>query len=177
MFLNLLASRRSIRKFTGQTVEPDKKEALVEAALRSFSSRGFNPWRFIVVDDRALITALSAAKQHGSSFLQNAPLCIVVCGDPSASDVWVEDTSIASALIHLAAHDLGLGSCWIQIRKREHSASKNADTYVKEVLQIPDNISVESIIAIGYPDEKKEGHSSASLQFRKVCYNTYSVKE
>ena len=177
MFLDLLASRRSIRKYRPDPVPPEKVEALIETALRSFSSRGFNPWRFIVVDDRQTLKRLSELKQHGSSFLKNAPLGIAVIGVPEESDVWVEDTAIASALIHLAAHDMGLGSCWIQIRKREHSSFKSSDTYVKEVLAIPDNYSVESIIAIGYPDQKLKGHPRESLNDDKVWYNRYSAKD
>ncbi len=177
MFLELISNRRSIRKFQDKPVEPEKIDILVETALRSFSSRGFNPWRFIVIDDSKILDALSRAKPHGSSFLKDAPLGIVVCGDTSASDVWVEDTAIASALIHIAAHDIGLGSCWIQIRKREFSALKSSDTYVKEVLNVPDNISIESIIAIGYPYRTMQGHPKDSLQFHKVCYNGYSIKE
>ena len=177
MFLDLLASRRSIRKYKPVPVEPEKVDALVETALRSFSSRGFCPWRFIVVDNRETLKSLSELKSHGSSFLKNAPLGIVVIGAPDESDVWVEDTSIASALIHLAAHDMGLGSCWIQIRKREHSSFKSSDTYVKEVLAIPDIYSVESVIAIGYPDQELTGHAKESLEFEKVWYNRYGEKD
>lgn len=113
MFLDLISNRRSIRKFKDKPIEQEKINRLIEAALRSFSSRGFNPWRFIVIDDPQILETLSSAKAHGSSFLSNAPLGIAVCADTSASDVWIEDTAIASAFIHLAAHDMGLGSCWI----------------------------------------------------------------
>jgi len=173
MFLNLIENRRSIRKFKSTPVEKEMIDQLVESALRSPSSRGINPWRFIVVDDRNLLEKLSCAKPHGAGFLKGAPLGIIVCADISKSDVWVEDASIASAFIHLTAYDLGLGSCWIQIRKREYSASKTSDTYVKELLNIPDNIRIESIIAIGYPDEVKKGHMKDSLQYHKVSFNTY----
>lgn len=176
MFLNLLSSRRSIRRYKDKPVEKEKIDQIIQAALRSFSSRGFNPWRFIVVDKPELLNKLSASKPHGSGFLKNASLGIVVCGEPEKCDVWVEDTSIASAIIHLTAHDLGLGSCWIQIRKREHSPLKSADTYVKELLNIPDNIIIESIIAIGYPEEVKKGHSLDSLQFEKVSWNDSGMK-
>ncbi|MFH2060007.1 MAG: nitroreductase family protein [Pseudomonadota bacterium] len=177
MFLDLISNRRSIRKFKDKPVEQEKVNRLIEAALRSFSSRGFNPWRFIVIDAPQILKTLSRAKTHGSSFLSNAPLGIVVCAKPSTSDVWIEDTSIASTFIHLAAHDMGLGSCWIQIRKREHSPLKSSDAYVKEVLKIPDNITIESIIAIGYPDEIKKGYSKDSLQSQKICFNGYTIKD
>lgn len=176
-FLDLISNRRSIRKFKPQPVEKEMIDTLIEAALRSPSSRDINPLSFIIIEDRAILEKLSGAKSHGANFLKNAPLGIVVCGDTSQSDVWVEDASIASVFIHLAAHDIGLGSCWIQIRKREHNSSKSADVYVKELLHIPDNMMVESIIAIGYPDRAKKGHKKNSLQFHKVSFNTYSIKD
>ncbi len=176
-FFKLIQSRRSIRKFTDKPVEREKIELLMEAAVRSPSSRSINPWQFVIVDDKKKIQALSKAKPHGASFLKNAPLCIVVCANKEESDVWVEDASIASAFIHLAAHDMKLGSCWIQIRKREYNAFKTADTYVKELLEIPDNIMIESIIAVGYPDEPKKGHPKERLPFHKVVFNTYELKD
>ncbi len=177
MFDKLIEQRRSIRKFKKTPIETEKIEQLIEAALRSPSSRSFNPWRFIVIDKPDLLEKLSTAKPHGSSFLAKAPLGIVVCADPSTSDVWVEDTSIASIFIHLAAHALGLGSCWIQIRKRDHDSVKSADVYIKDLLGIPDKIMIESIIAIGYPDEVKQGHPKETLEYNKVCFNRFSEKD
>ncbi|WP_022663743.1 nitroreductase family protein [Desulfospira joergensenii] len=177
MFFDLIKTRRSIRRFKDKPVEKEKIDRLMEAALRSPSSRSFNPWRFIVVDRPDLLETLSRAKPHGASFLKSAPLGIVVCGDASASDVWVEDCSIASMFIHLAAHSLELGSCWIQIRKRDHDQTKNADAFIKETLKIPDHIMIESIIAVGYPDEVKKGHGKDSLHHDKISYNTFSSKE
>ncbi len=176
MFFDLIQNRRSVRKFKPTPVEEAKQVKLIEAALRAPSSRSFNPWRFIVVDDPQLLEKLSTSKPHGAAFLKKAPMGIVVCGDASASDVWVEDTSIASTFIHLAAADMGLGSCWIQIRKRDHDARRNADAYIKDLLGIPDNLMIESIIAIGYPDEIKKGHAHDALDFDKVFRNRYGEK-
>ncbi len=173
MFLDLIQKRRSIRRFEDRSVEPEKIEMIVEAALRSPSSRSLNPWEFIVVTDRGFLESLSRAKEHGSSFLKGAPLAIVVLADPVKCDVWVEDCSIASIIIQLAAHDMGLGSCWIQIRKRMHNDSKTAEEYVREILEIPGNMAVESIIAIGYPAEEKPPHPESYLQYNKVFSESY----
>jgi nitroreductase len=173
MFLSLVQKRRSIRQYLEKPVEKEKIELLMEAALRSPSSRGFNPWEFIVVTDRDLLEKLSKAKTHGASFLKNAPLGIVVCADPEKCDVWVEDASIASIFIHLAAESLELGSCWIQIRMRMHDQTKTAQEYVQELLNIPENLNVESMIAIGYPAESKSAHRKENLQYEKVYYNEY----
>lgn len=177
MFLDLIRQRRSIRKFTPQPIDRKTRDLLIEAALRAPSSRNFTPWRFIVVDDSDLLDQLSRSKPHGASFLKNAPLGIVVFADVDASDVWVEDSSIASAFIHLAAASLGLGSCWIQIRKRDHSPSVTSDAYIKDLLKIPDNFMIESIIALGYPDEIKNSHPDESLEYDKVFFNRFGHKE
>ena len=173
MFFKLIEKRRSKRKYKPKKIEPEKIDKLIEAALRSPSSRSFNPWRFIVIDNKNLLLKLSNSKPHGSSFLKEAALGIVVCGDTEKSDTWIEDTSIASTFIQLAAESLDLSSCWIQIRLREHNSTQSANKYIKNLLEIPDNIDVESIIALGYPDEKKQGHSKESLQTEKVFFNKY----
>ena len=173
MFMDLIQTRRSIRKFLDKPVEDAKIDVLLEAALRAPSSRGLNPWEFVVVSDRDQLRKLSQAKQHGSAFLETAPLGIVVCADPRKSDVWIEDASIAAICIHLAAESLGLGSCWIQVRERMHDGTKSAQEYVFETLNIPATMGVECIIAIGYPDEEKPPHRKEELLYEKVHCGIY----
>jgi nitroreductase len=137
---------------------------------------GNNPWEFIMVTDKSLLEKLSRAKQHGSAFLRNAPLGIVVCADPDKSSVWIEDASIASIFLHLAAESIGLGSCWIQIRERMHSETKAAETYISELLNIPGTLKVEAIVAVGYPDEKKPPHEKHELEYEKVYLDSYGKR-
>lgn len=171
--LELIQKRRSIRSYLKKPIETEKVQLLIEAALRAPSSRGLNPWEFILVDQSELLEKLANSKEHGSSFLKNAPLGIVICADPARCDVWIEDASIAGAYLQLAAESLGLGSCWIQIRQREHSPVKTAEEYVREVLNIPDHLKVEAIIAIGYPAKKLPPHSEAELDRKKIHLNLY----
>ena len=177
MFIDLLRTRRSVRRFQDKPVEKEKIDLLVESMLRSPSSRGLNPWEFVVVRDPQTLESLAKAKPHGASFLKDSPLAIVVCGDPAKCDVWIEDCSIASLIVHLAATDLGLGSCWIQLRLREHDAETTSEEYVKELLGLDENMVVEAVIAIGYSKEDKPGHSSSSLLYEKVSYEKYGQKE
>ena len=171
--LKLLRKRRSIRQFADRPVETDKIEALIEAAVRTPTSRARNPWDFIVVTDAVLLGKLGIAKQHGSAFLAGAPLAIVVTADPGKSDVWTEDCSIAAMVLQLVAEDLGLGSCWVQIRLRPHDAERSAEQYLKELLDLPDSHMVECMLAIGYPGEEKTGHATAQLPFAQVHRNRY----
>ncbi len=173
--IELLRKRRSIRKYTGEAVSRQAQELLVEALLRSPSSRNINPWEFVVVDDRELLAKLSMAKEHGSAFLKQAALGIVVCADSTKSDVWIEDCSIASVLVQTVALSLGLGSCWIQIRNRRHDARTTAETYIRGLLGLPEQITVESIISIGHPDEARQPLAADKLQYGKVRRNHYSV--
>ncbi|MBU5484579.1 nitroreductase family protein [Clostridium sp. MSJ-11] len=174
--LDLLKSRRSIRKFKNMEVEKEKIEALVKGALLSPSSKNTMPWEFIVVTDKNTLGELALSKKAGSAFLKEAPLGIVVLGDPNISDVWVEDTSIATIIIQLVAESMGLGSCWIQIRERKHNEDMKAEEHVRKTLNIPENMRVESIVAIGYPDENKEPRSEESLKYDKVFFNSYENK-
>lgn len=176
MFIELLRKRRSIRQFEDKPVEKEKVDILVESMLRSPSSRSLNPWEFVVVTDPQLLSDLAISKPHGASFIKNAPLAIAVCADPAKCDVWVEDCSIAALILHLTAADLGLGSCWVQIRMRDHNQEKSSEKYVKELLGLTDDKVVEAIVAIGYPKEDKEGHPQSSLLYERVSYNTYGQK-
>ena len=173
MFMDLIAKRRSIRRYTDDEIESDKIELLKEAALRAPSSRGVNPWQFVFVTDRHLLERLSKAKPHGAGFLKDAQLGIVVCADPQKSDVWVEDASIATIFIQLAATSLGLGSCWIQIRERMHDDTESAERYIANLLDIPSNLKVGSIVAIGHPAESKQPHPKNDLQDEKIHLNRY----
>lgn len=173
MLLDLLETRRSIRKFQSKDVEKEKIDLLLRGALLSPSSRAIRPWEFVAVDDKVLLQKLARCKRHGSDFLAEAPLGIVVLADPAACDVWIEDASIASFVIHLVAHSLGLGSCWIQIRERDHSESEKAGNYIKSILHIPAEYEIESIIAIGYPQEKKAPGGINELKHQKLHFNMF----
>lgn len=175
MFLELATQRRSIRQFVQKPVAPEAVAQLIEAALRAPSSRGFNPWQFVVVADRERLRRLSRSKPHGAAFLKDAPLGIVVCADPRRSDVWVEDAAIAAIYLHLAAASLGLGSCWVQIRKRIHAEGQSAGAYVADLLGLPAGLEVAAIMAIGYPAEHKPPHPAASLGYEKVHRETYGT--
>jgi nitroreductase len=171
--IELLRNRRSIRKYTGRSIEPEKIELLKEAVLRSPSSRSFDPWEFIFVDDREILKQLALCKPHGSKFLELAALGIVICADQQKSDVWIEDCSIASILVQMAAKSVGLGSCWIQIRKRAYDETTTSEDYIKDLLNLPDNMKVESIISLGYPAEKREPVPKEELKYEKIRLNSY----
>jgi nitroreductase len=173
MLIELLRSRRSIRAFSDQPVEQEKLDLLIEALLRAPAQQGKPPWAFVVVRDRETIAQLSLAKASGSAFLKGASLVVVVCADPQISDVWVEYASIATLLLHLEAHDLGLGSCWVQVRLRTHDGGRSAEEHIAEVLGLDPALAVEAMVAVGYPTETKTGHPTSSLPYEKVSFERH----
>lgn len=173
MLHELLASRRSIRKFQDREVEKEKIDVILESVLRSPSSRGRRPWELIVVTDRGTLRELSQCRESGSLFLAGAPLGIVVTADLEATDMWVEDSSIVAVISQLMAQSLGLCSCWIQVNGRDHTKDETAGDYVKNILGIPDRIGVECIIAIGYPAEDKKPYEREELPYNKIHYNRF----
>lgn len=173
--LELLRKRRSIRRYKPEPLRREEMEGLVTAALLSPSSRGRQPWEFIMVTDPGLLEKLSVSKPHSASFLKGAALGVVIAADPAISDVWVEDTSIAAALVHLTAASMDLGSCWIQIRGREHRPGEMAGEYIKRLLHIPSRYEIEAIIAVGYPDEVKAPHSDQVLRHEKVHLERFGI--
>ena len=171
--IDLLRTRRSIRKYTNRRIEPQKLEILKEAVLRAPSSRNIDPWEFVFVDDRELLAKLALCKPHGAKFLEKAALGIVICADGQESDTWIEDCSIASILAQLTAQSLGLGSCWIQVRNRKFNDQMSSEAYIRELLKMPERINVESIVAIGYPNETREPLASEELKDQKIQINGY----
>ncbi|MBM6946886.1 MULTISPECIES: nitroreductase family protein [Bacteroides] len=175
-FSELIKRRRSMRKFTGEELTQDEVVSLLKAALMSPTSKRSNSWQFVVVDDKSTLELLSKCKEAGASFLKDAAVGIVVLGDPLASDVWIEDASVASIMIQLQAEDLGLGSCWIQVRERYTATGMSADEFVHGVLDIPLQLQVISIIAVGHKGMERKPFDEDKLQWEKIHLNKYGER-
>jgi nitroreductase len=175
-FFKLAQVRRSTRKYKPDVIPVDIITKLQQVLLMSPASKRSNPWEFIFVDDKEILTLLADCKPHGASFVKDAPLAVVIIADPAKSDVWVEDTSIASIYVQLAAEDMGLGSCWVQVHKRMHASGEMSSEYIKKILGIPQHFEVESIISIGYKNETRSEFDLEQLQYSKIHTNTYSPK-
>ena len=176
MFKELAEKRRSIRKFSSRKVEQEKIDTLIEVALRSPTARGSRSWEFIVITDPGMLRHIANARSAGASFIKDAAAAIVVCGDTSASDLWVENCSIAAVSIQYAATSLGLGSRWAQMRGKEYNEQRSSRDYLAELLECPDNVEIECVIAIGYPDEDVIPYRKEELAFDKVSYNRFGQR-
>ncbi len=172
-FASLIKQRRSTRKFTEEPLTPEQVESILKAGLMAPSSKRSNPWQFIVVEDKEMLQKLAHCKNGGSAFLEGCSLAVVVCADVMASDVWVEDASVASIYMQLQAEDLGLGSCWCQIRNRVTEDERDSNDYVRFLLQIPYQLDVLSIIGFGHKDQVRKPFDESHLQWEKIHLGKY----
>ncbi len=148
-----IMTRTSIRAYTDQPVEKEKVERLLKAAMAAPSAGNKQPWRFVVIEEKALLGAVSM-EIHTASMVEKAPLAIVVCGDMNETfpdeglDYWVEDASAATENLLLAAHAMGLGAVWCGI----YPLSDRVD-FLKRLLKLPADIVPLGIVPVGYPAE------------------------
>lgn len=165
-----------MRKFTSDELTQEEVVALLKAGLMSPSSKRTNCWQFIAIDDKEVLKKLSLCKEQSASFIADAALAIVVVADPLASDVWIEDASIASIIIQLQAEDLGLGSCWVQVRERFTAEGIPSDEYVRNLLDVPLQLQVLSVIAVGHKGMERKPFNEEHLQWEKIHINKYGGK-
>ena len=166
--LETVRQRRSVRRYLAQGIDTELVEQLQDAVLRSPSSRNLQPWRFVFVTEPGLLGELSRAKASFGEFLAGAPLGIVVSADETVSDCWVEDCSIAATVLQLSATELGLGSCWIQIRGRADADGRSAEERVRELLDLDENMRVLSILAVGYPAQNPGPKPKDTLAWDRI---------
>lgn len=150
--LNLIKSRRSVRKFTTEPVEEEKQLYIMEAARLAPSWRNRQCWKFIVINQPDIIKkVVDHTGAYNRIWLGKAPVLIVACGDPAASGVgndqtyFLVDVAIATEHLVLAATELGLGTCWVGA----FDAVK-----IKPILNIQEHIQIVTILPLGYPHKK-----------------------
>lgn len=150
--IEMILTRRSIRRYRAEPVVEEQVKKIMECAMAAPSAANQQPWQFVVVDDRATLDAITTVQTH-SMMLKEATLAIIVCGDSTTwkiPSMWVCDCSAATQNILLAAHAIGLGSCWCGVYPNESVMSG-----LRGLLGIPETVSPFSIIAIGHPAEQK----------------------
>ncbi len=167
-FSELVGRRRSIRKFTQESLSDEDVRTIMRAALMAPSSKGLHSYEFLVVDDREKLVALSQCKDMGSAFLSEAPLGVVVMGNPEVGDAWIEDASVASTMMLLQAEDLDIGGCWIQVRERKDAEGNDAEENVRRILGIPSHIRVLCIVALGRKGMERKPQNEERLLWDKV---------
>lgn len=176
-FHKLISNRRSIRKFTDEPLTPEQVETILKAALKSPSSKSKNPWQFLLVEDKEMLRKLSLCKKTGSKPIEGCALAVIVLADPLASTVWIEDASIASLMMQLQAEDLGLGSCWIQIRERYTEEDMPSGEYIRDLFDIPIQLQVLSVIVFGNKAQERPPFDEDKLQWEKIHIGKFNINQ
>jgi nitroreductase len=167
--LQLIKARRTIRKYKPIPLPDDYVEKIIEAARWAPSGANAQPWEFVVVKSeetreeivRILQETSESVRGEGirvprQSFLLQAPVVIVVCGDPRLKEAYplgevreeIFTSSLAAAIqnMHLAATALGLGgSAW-------GTVPPLAEVRLRDLLGIPHVLRVRAYLPLGYPD-------------------------
>lgn len=148
--LENIHNRKSVRQFTSEPVSEEHIQTLLKAAMAAPTAVNFQPWRFVVVTERAELDAIADILPY-AQMLRQAPLAIIVCGqttwmEGADNPYWQQDCAAATQTMLLAAEALGLGAVWTGIYP-------NPDLYPKihDFLGLPDNVQALCCVPIGHP--------------------------
>lgn len=145
----LTRKRRSVRKYSSLPIKPEVLQDILEAGLRAPTSKNSRSTRFIVVEDKEMLRALSECRDYGSMFLAGVSLAIVVCSDSSKSQRPYADCAVAASYMQLAVTDNDLGSCWCHIEDTPSPKGATAEEYIKYKLNLPDTFKVLCVLGVG----------------------------
>ena len=165
---DLLLIRHSIRRYTDKPIDAEHVKTILEAGLLAPSSKNARSWQFVAVENPDVLARLAECKPNYAASVKNARLAVVICTDPTLSEAYIEDATVAGTLMHLQAADLGIGSCWVQVRGRFAADGEPSENIVRETLGIPDDMVVECIMTFGYPDETRRPVNPEKLLWEKV---------
>ena len=151
--LDIIKNRRSVREFKDQEIPESEIDVLIEALRWAPSAGNLQSRKFYFVLNEAVRNKLAQTglRHDYVSFIARAPLVVVACADLRIASRYAErginlyciqDTAASVQNLLLAAHDLGLGTCWV--------GAFNEDL-VKEILDMPDYLRPVVIVPVGYP--------------------------
>lgn len=168
--LEVIKKRRSHRNFQNKPVEDEKLKEILKAAMFAPSARHLRPWEFVIVKDPKIKDLLAATKD-GSSFVNLAPVIIVICVQKSHQ--WIEDGALVGANLYLEATNQDLGTCWVQIRGSQRPDGSSGEDYVRKLLKIPSPIHVLCLMPIGYPKELLPEHQDSEFEVKKLHHEVW----
>ncbi|NOZ13200.1 MAG: nitroreductase family protein [Acidobacteria bacterium] len=150
--LQAILTRRSIRSFTDEPVSEEQIHRIIEAGMYAPSANNHQPWHFIVINEREQLNKIPVFHPY-AKMVNKAPLVIAVCGDTrleAAEGYLALDCGAAVQNMMLAAHSLGIGSCWLGVYPRKQRMEA-----VTELLELPRHILPIALIVLGIPRELK----------------------
>lgn len=146
--MEAILTRRSVRSYADAPVSDSVVKGLLEAAMSAPSAGNQQPWQFICVTDREILSAITRVHPY-SGMLAQAPLAIVVCGDLSRErfqGYWVQDCSAATQNLLIAARALELGAVWLGVYPLEDRVEG-----LRKIFGLPESIVPLCVVSVGYP--------------------------
>ena len=169
---DLVAKRRSIRRYTNEPISEELIDEIMKVALAAPCSFGHRPVEFVVVRDKNTIKNIAGCKSLGGSQIIGADVVIVVMVKLDRGEFWIEDGAIASSYILLAAEQYDVGACWVHIRNRT-GRRKSSDEEIRELLDVPDGYAVLNLVALGGKGETKSGYTECDFDYSKIHFERY----
>lgn len=168
--LDIMRSRRSVRRYTQESISDEQLKQIVSAALLAPSGHAKYPCEFIVVTNRELLGKMALCRKAVAKMLEGAAAAVVVVADRDKSDTFVEDSCVAMMNMELMATSLGIGNCWIQVRNRPAEDDTPSEDYLRGLLNFPENFACQAILSLGKPVRDPKPRDLDKLPFDKVTW-------
>ena len=167
--LENIHNRKSVRQYTSEPVSQEHIETMLKAAMAAPTAVNYQPWRFVVVTDRAQLDEMAELLPY-AKMLKQAPLAIVVCGETvwmggNENPYWQQDCAAATQNLLLAAEALGLGAVWTGVYPNETLYPK-----LHDFLNMPPEVQPFCAIPIGHPagdDKPKDKWKPENIHYGK----------
>jgi nitroreductase len=137
-----IQTKRAVREFQDIPLSQDDVEAILNAGRRAQSSKNTQPWRFIAVQDKALLRALSQTGEYAGHLAGAALGVALLHPDPGEKFQIMFDIGQAASYMQLAAWERGIGSCLASIYQPEQA---------RQILGFPPDLHLRIAISFGYP--------------------------
>ena len=179
--IQTIMSRKSVRSYTEQPIEPEKMEVMLKAAMAAPTGMNIQPWSFVVLTEKENFAKIFGERDFNMRIYKTAAALVVFCADTTITrpprenpdgapvttpnQIWRDDMGACTENFLLAAESLGLGAVWT-------ACYPFPERFIplKAALDLPDNVLPYSVVAVGYPagdDQPKEKWKPERIHYEK----------
>lgn len=142
--IEAIKTRRSVREYSDKEISKEDLKQIIDCARMAATARNIQPWQFVVVRDSVKLAKISELAPNGS-FIKGANAAVIVFSEDTK--YYLEDGSASICNIMLAAHALGIGSCWIAGDKKPYCED------IKKLFNAPVEMKLVGMVSLGYAKE------------------------
>ncbi len=156
-----IKKRRSIREYRDKAVPGSAIRKIVDAARFAPTARNEQPWEFVAVTDKEMLSRIGAITDHGK-FISGSAACIAVFS--ADTKYYIEDCSAAIENAMLEAASLKIGSCWVAGDKKPYAGT------IAGLLKAPEKLKLVGLVSLGYPLTEKSFRETAKRDLDEVLH-------